>query len=603
MVSPDQLENGLAPLCGELPPADSEALTLMVCSDGATLAEDVAPVLQDLSQRTVHNPVHLHILNMDDQGLAYLTLLGESLPGLQLSITTEVLGDTVQLGPPGIEYAFGLVRLLEIHSRVPAKYVFLNVESIRHISIEQIENALSQWPALMPGGEGPGIAVNSSVKAKKVVAAVAQPLLNRIQTGTLRPGDYGLALSSVKSALTNQSPELIGPFPNLQTGPDHLEADALDLSSGSQEQIHKRLWKSGPGAKSTRRILLLKPDMTLPFKSPKLVSDPIQRKRGSPFLSGSMGELRDSWENCFDHLESALKKRDHTPLVITRPGSELTPALANMSGADVVIMPHRQRFQCPGLSLPTLNLMQIAHRWLFTVDQKGWGAGAEAYPYEGFRHSPANSQVYDFYRDTIRSTNESKFDQPDRKSKETLISEGVLPVGNYLFFPCQIPDDEVVRFFCDVKEEDVIAALAHWANTNKVKILFKSHPAAPSTSGPFKKIATGPYVQWVDASIHDLIEHCQAVYTLNSGVGHEAILHGKPVVMFGRAEYDRLAIRSTLNELDEAYKRVQEWDEKSALEEYQRFYHWFTRDMAIDLMASDHLEAALDRVVDLIETL
>ena len=40
-----------------------------------------------------------------------------------------------------------------------------------------------------------------------------------------------------------------------------------------------------------------------------------------------------------------------------------------------------------------------------------------------------------------------------------------------------------------------------------------------------------------DASIHQLIEPALAVFTVNSGVGSEALLHLKPVYLFGRADY------------------------------------------------------------------
>ena len=604
MVNPSHPSYDLTPLGGELPPADSSVLTIMVCGAQATLAETFIPALVELHQRNPRNPIHAHILNPREEGLAHLTLLGESHQELRLSVTTEDVASADRPMTADLSYLFGLVRLLEIHGRVPGHYGYLHNSLVDGLPILSIERDLAKYPVLIGGGTLLGVAVDGSEQAQKVLALIARPLIERINTGTVQPEDAERALSSVKSALTQQSSSLVGTFPKSNREEDSYSALNQSYAvAGSQQQIVNRLWNKRPDDRAMRRVLLLKPDLALPFKSPRLVSDPQRRRQESPFLTGSLGKLRDSWQSCINHLEAALRKRGHDPIVISRPGSEITSALANFSGADIVIMPHRQDFQCHGLLIPALYLMQIAHRWLFTIDRKGWGAGAHAYPYEDFRHSPADSQVYDNYRDTIASANESKFDQPKRQSKEKLITESVLPSEEYLFFPCQIPDDEVVRFFCDYSEEDVVAALADWANAHHVNIIFKSHPAAPDTAKPFKDLARGPYVHWVDASIHDLIEHCQAVYTLNSGAGHEAILHGKPVVMFGRAEYDCVVIRTTLNQLDEAYRLVQEWDQESGLQNYRRFYHWFTRNVAIDLSADDHLEQALNRVIDLIEAL
>jgi len=40
-----------------------------------------------------------------------------------------------------------------------------------------------------------------------------------------------------------------------------------------------------------------------------------------------------------------------------------------------------------------------------------------------------------------------------------------------------------------------------------------------------------------DASVHDLISGANAVFTVNSGVGLEALLHGRPVVVTGECDY------------------------------------------------------------------
>src|SRR5690606_11694616 len=40
-----------------------------------------------------------------------------------------------------------------------------------------------------------------------------------------------------------------------------------------------------------------------------------------------------------------------------------------------------------------------------------------------------------------------------------------------------------------------------------------------------------------NASIHSLIERAEAVYKVNSGVGLEALLHEKPVVVTGKCDY------------------------------------------------------------------
>ena len=602
MPQSDTNGHRLIPLEGELPSSGHTGVTVFLCCHGSDLERGLLPTLLRCNQDHVSNPVHCHVLDLDADGLALLNLTARACDTLHISVTREDVPAHYKESGPSLTVEFGLLRLQEIHLRVPGRYALVPLRDAAQISLQEIDDALSHDPVLIDQKEHNAIAVDENEPAQKSLSAIARPLLNRLQSGDLTAGDGGKVLETFKQQSTGRALVGCGDFPTADSRPPE-PGDPLNKPSNSLAALKKQLWSEHTPAKTSRRVLLLTPEMALPFKSPALFANTSTLAAGSPLLKGSMGSLRKSWQTCFDHIEAALRRRGHAPLVLCRPGTELTPALANASGADVVIIPHRQSFQCPGLDVPALYLMQIAHRWLFTLDIKGWGAGAAAYPYDGFDQSPDDGQVYDTYQRLIGDTNDSKFEQPDRQSRASLVQSGDLPDGDYIFFPCQIPDDEVVRFFCDYTEEDVITALASWANANQVNIVFKAHPAAPATSKPFRDIATGPTIRWADASIHDLLEHCQAVYTLNSGVGHEAIFYGKPVVMFGRAEYDCLAIRGMLGQLDDAYNSVTVWEPQSALRRYKQFYHWFTQDMAIDLQASDTLNAALGRVVDHIEAL
>lgn len=601
MASSEQNINVLQPLQGELPAGGSDCLTLFLCCHRAEVADFFIPHLLQINDLQLATVVHLHVLEWTEQDRAHLTLLNEVLSHVDLSATGEQVPDTYKATTLTLDLEFGLIRLHEIHRRVPRCYMFCSYGLHSLPDQTTVETRLTNVDLITWANSAAHIAVGTSKAAYGFLAAVSQALAVRLKDGTLAPGNGHQALATVRYEMVKRGALSV----HHRSSEDTLvNTDVLSLSSSIDDPLTRladRLWilKEGRG----RRVLMPQPDMSLPFKTPGLVAHRSQRADGSPLLQGSMGALRHSWQNCFNHIREALGRRGHTALAITIPGSDITSALANASDADVVIMPHRQHFQCRDLEIPALYLMQIAHRWLFTVDTKGWGAGADAYPYDGFDDTFVDDTVFNQYQRWISENNDSKFDQPDRRSRDDLIADGTLPEGNYVFFPCQIPDDEVVRFFCDVSEEDVISALASWADKTGVKILFKAHPFAPQTSETFKAIAQGENIQWVDASIHDLIEHCEAVYTLNSGVGHEGILHGKPVVMFGRSEYDQLAIRASVEDLDGAYNKVKNWHASDAIESYQHFYHWFTRHKAIDLRDDDHLDDALNRVVDMVEAL
>ena len=587
MTSATAILEGLPTLKGELPAASANDLTLMVCAGPAQIDRTVFSTLSGIREFELAARIHMHVPGAGPEMRAQLTLWSAAHPALNLSLTWDEW-DT-EPASAGHAEAVGLVRLFQIAGLTRGRMAY--AQPIADVALPlDLEDQLRRVPVAAPLDKNTGfvLGIDGSDRSLSVIAAMARPLTDRLRAGTIKRDDARTALHTVISAARQKSPAAIG-----HIGPTKEK----DASRTAADDPIAALWPQSDGLK----VLLLQPDLALPFKSPDLVADPVRRQDGSPFLVGAHGALRQSWRECFRQLETALTARGHRSVRIERPGSEITAELADAAGADVVILPHRQRFQCPGLRTPALFLMQIAHRWMFTLDEDGWGAGAAAYPYDGFKDSPDDSGVYERYRTALTSTNDSKFGQPDRKSRADLVAEDILPAEPYLFFPCQIPDDEVVRFFCDVPELDAITAVTEWATKQRVHVVFKAHPAAPETSVSFKAVANTAFTHWADASVHDLIEHSEAVVTLNSGVGHEAILHGKPVMMFGRSEYDCLAIVTALNDLDTAYKRIKAWDTSSQLRTYRKFYHWFTRDMAIDLQDESARNAALTRVVDRIE--
>jgi capsule polysaccharide modification protein KpsS len=64
-------------------------------------------------------------------------------------------------------------------------------------------------------------------------------------------------------------------------------------------------------------------------------------------------------------------------------------------------------------------------------------------------------------------------------------------------------------------------------------------------------------VTWCeDGSIFDYIEYAKLVCVVNSGTGFESILMNKPVVMFGRAEYDKVVNKANLTNFMDVIKNA-----------------------------------------------
>lgn len=334
------------------------------------------------------------------------------------------------------------------------------------------------------------------------------------------------------------------------------------------------------------RVLILLPELGLPWKRGGLT------KAG---VSEETRDLRSYWHVMAVQLETTFKLAGHEANILRRPMWEFTPDLVNALGPDLVLWPHRQASELQGLEMPSLTWMQMHCRWLFTVDPKGWGAEHSAYPLDYSTGDP-ESGVYEALRDRLVGGNESKFTQP---------KGGALPAPGYIFFPCQIPHDQNVAQHCDLPEVEVVAALAAWADEAKVRVVFKGHPANPGSMAPLRAVAPeSANVSWAEASVHDLIANAAAVYTLNSGVGFEALLHGKPVVTFGRADYDVVGYQRDwelddgwLNDLWGRTQFLREGASSAGAPQYRQFIDFYCRQHAVDLTDEAGLAARLAKVV------
>ena len=83
-----------------------------------------------------------------------------------------------------------------------------------------------------------------------------------------------------------------------------------------------------------------------------------------------------------------------------------------------------------------------------------------------------------------------------------------------------------------------------------------------------------------DISIHKLIEASSAVYLINSGVGMEAMLHVKPIVSFGRSEYQNYVHNGTIDDLDSAWRHVQKTTVEGLESDYRLFFDWYVNRIA-----------------------
>jgi len=126
----------------------------------------------------------------------------------------------------------------------------------------------------------------------------------------------------------------------------------------------------------------------------------------------------------------------------------------------------------------------------------------------------------------------------------------------YVFYATQLRHDKVAKLY-RLEALDVVTRLAEIAERRREHLIIKRHPLCQDdemAQAIARVCAASHYVRQSQASVHRLIAGARSVVVANSGVGFEALIHGRPVYAFGGSEYQPVAHRvEVLDELEAAF--------------------------------------------------
>lgn len=90
---------------------------------------------------------------------------------------------------------------------------------------------------------------------------------------------------------------------------------------------------------------------------------------------------------------------------------------------------------------------------------------------------------------------------------------------------------------------DMLEAVIRRFENTGYKVVVKRHPKCRNrrVRKALDAVAQRPHVMVSEASIHQLLSSAQAVFTVNSGVGGEALVYETPLYCFGKADYSAVA--------------------------------------------------------------
>lgn len=274
------------------------------------------------------------------------------------------------------------------------------------------------------------------------------------------------------------------------------------------------------------KIIILKPRLDVPFKYAGEI----------PKEKGEISKIRSYWEKFVRKLSSHYSSKGNDVEIIEKPLWQFDNQFVLKLSYSKIFIPHHcvKTFDESKRLTNAFYYMQMVFPWLFQVDNIGWCADASVWPIKPSIN--CDKQIFKKYQNLCKQ-GLSKFPQPKRNQ--------FINQNKYILFLCQLPYDQTIKLHSDISVMDALIKTIKISISLGIQLIIKPHPLNKEAMRPFLELAaknnltSNKYeILWAKtANIHDLLEKCEAVFTVNSGGGMEAILHNKPVFCFGRSDY------------------------------------------------------------------
>ena len=252
---------------------------------------------------------------------------------------------------------------------------------------------------------------------------------------------------------------------------------------------------------------------------------------------------------------------------------DLDPDFPPDPHADFRIYAHKTRREAPWVDL---HYKEMHMKGLFTIDPQGWGfdhsASASLPDLEETPLDEARAFCFGL-RNSFLANGMSKHLQPALGE----IEQDLLP---FVLVPLQLPTDDTIMHHSPVSVIDFIHLTAEWAESAKQKIVIKLHPGTyiPEVAEVARSRASGSrFVFLRDSNIHSLIAASTGVLVINSGVGFESLIHGKPVAVLGRCDYQWIVYRADPKRLGEALRYMRGYTPKQQDSGFRFIHHYYHR--------------------------
>ena len=213
---------------------------------------------------------------------------------------------------------------------------------------------------------------------------------------------------------------------------------------------------------------------------------------------------------------------------------------------------------------------------LYSIDKSGHSGWSEIANSRSLQEQAksfnldAAVQIINHYREKFLATRLSKY--PQTETQEALPER-------FVFIPLQVQADPVA-LYANINAITLLQEASRISAEEQVHVVVKRHPFCNSIGieGCIAELSEGnPYFHLSSGNIHTLIQNSLSILTVNSGVGLEALVHGKPVYSCGKSEWQAASneIRS-VDDIRQAFRsdQPQMSDESKAYLGYLLSEYW-----------------------------
>ena len=189
-----------------------------------------------------------------------------------------------------------------------------------------------------------------------------------------------------------------------------------------------------------------------------------------------------------------------------------------------------------GMNVTTFDRGALPDSWFF--DNHGFNGDSSSYRSNRWDRelSTSEREIIERYISAVLQRGATLEKQGDSVGAAALKEELGISGKKVLFVPFQRPNDSVVKFLS--KHVDGMDGFVEFLNRACMKlpkkdwvVLAKRHPLEIDDPGSLATMVPP------STHIHDLLDLADAVFTLNSGVGVQALLHNKPTFVCGESFY------------------------------------------------------------------